>query len=309
MAGAKHSHLNAFARCSEWVTILPLSWYTQRRMTKLPQKKLGANIIALDLDDTLLTHDLKITPLTVAALQECAARGIYVVLCSGRAENAILPYVRQLDIAGTQAGRYIIAMNGATIFDMHIRQQIYTRKVDGDVLLYAFREAEKRGLPCQVYDPATIYPSKDNEWTRVDVKLCGLNMQVRDDFADFIKDGQSKMVIPGDPAALQELQADLKRDLGDKAVIFVSKPYFLEIMPSHCGKGEALLELADRLQIPQEHTMAFGDSMNDESMIRLAHHSVAMKNGLSAIQKLARYVTEYDNEHDGVGQFLRKWVL
>ncbi|MBQ7158229.1 MAG: HAD family phosphatase [Treponema sp.] len=271
--------------------------------------KLDVKIIALDLDDTLLTEDLKITPFTVAALQECAERGIYTVLCSGRAENAILPYVRQLNIAGTQAGRYIISMNGATIYDMHIRQQIYSRKVEGNVLLYAFHEAEKRGLPCQVYDPATIYPSKDNKWTRLDVKLCGLNMQVPEDFADFIKGGRSKMVIPGEPEKLQEFQAELKRELGDKAVIYISKPYFLEIMPSHCGKGEALLELAKILHIPQEQTMSFGDSMNDESMIRLAAHSVAMKNGLDTIKKLARYTTEYDNEHDGVGQFLRKWVL
>lgn len=278
-------------------------------MNKLPQSKLDVGIIALDLDDTLLNEDLQIMPITVAAVQSCVARGIFVVLCSGRTENAILPYVRRLDIAGAQAGRYIIAMNGAAIYDMHERRQIYTRTVDGDVLLYAYREAEKRGLPCQTYDPATIYPSKDNEWTRLDVKLCGLSMEVRPDFADFIKDGQSKMVIPGDPAVLQTLQADLKRALGDRAVIFVSKPYFLEIMPAHSGKGEALLELATRLGIPQERTMAFGDSMNDESTIRLAHHGVAMRNALPYIQEAARYVTADDNNHDGVGKFLRDWVL
>ena len=278
-------------------------------MHKLPQAKLDVGIIALDLDDTLLNKDLQITPLTVAALQSCAARGIFVALCSGRAENAILPYVRQLDIAGTQAGRYIIAMNGATVYDMHERRQVLSRTVDGEVLLFAYREAEKRGLPCQVYDPATIYPSKDNKWTRIDVELCGLSMRVPDDFAAFISGGQSKMVIPGDPAVLQTLQADLKRDLGDRAVIFVSKPYFLEIMPAHCGKGEALRALAERLEIAPERTMAFGDSMNDESMIRLARHSVAMCNGLPYIQEIARYVTQDDNNHDGVGRFLRDWVL
>ena len=283
-------------------------WYTHS-MTKLPASKLDVKIIAFDLDDTLLNHDLKITPLTAEALQECAARGIYVVLCSGRAENAILPYVRQLDIAGTQAGRYIIAMNGATIYDMHRREQVYTRKVDGEILLYVLGEAEKRGLPCQVYDPATIYPSRDNEWTRLDVRFCGLKMKVQENFADFIKDGQSKMVVPGDPDVILALQADLRRALGDKAVIYTSKPFFLEIMPPHSGKGEALLELAKMLSIPQSQTSAFGDSMNDESMILLSAHSVAMKNGLPHIQDVARYVTEYDNEHDGVGRFLRDWVL
>ena len=278
-------------------------------MTKLPADKVDARIIALDLDDTLLDGDLHIKALTVGALQECVKRGIYVVLCSGRAENAILPYVRQLDIAGFEAGRYIIAMNGATIYDMHTRKQIYTRTVPGEILLETYRMARKQGLPCQVYDPSTIYPSEDNKWSRVDVDLCGLKMQVPEDFEAFIKPGHSKMVIPGDPEKVAVLQEELKAAFGKRAVVFTSKPFFLEVMPPDCGKGEALLHLAETLGIPQSATMAFGDSMNDESMIRGAAHSVAMVNGLPYIQDIARYITRTDNNHDGVGDFIQAFVL
>lgn len=276
---------------------------------KLPQSKLDARIIALDLDDTLLNRDLHITPLTVAALQNCATRGIYVVLCSGRAENAILPYVRQLDIAGTEAGRYIIAMNGATIYDLHRRKPLYARTVEPEILLQAYQMATAHGLPCQVYDAATIYPSRDNEWTRRDVELSGLKMHVVADFAAFLRGNHSKLVIPGDPAKVQPLQAELKATFGDRAIVFTSKPYFLEVLPAHCDKGIALLELAAQLHIPQAQTMGFGDSMNDESMLQRAAHSVAMCNGMPYIQQLARYVTRRDNNHDGVGDFLRTWVL
>ncbi len=282
--------------------------YSQR-MTKLPTGKLDARIVALDLDDTLLNRDLQITPRTVSALQECARRGIYVVLCSGRAENGILPYVRQLNIAGTQAGRYIIAMNGATIYDMHRREQIYTRTVPSDILLQAYRMASRHDLACQVYDASTIYPSRDNEWSRVDVKLCGLKMQVVSNFEQFISRGHSKMVIPGEPEKVAVLQEELKAAFGDRAVVFTSKPFFLEVMPPHCGKGEALTHLAGVLNLPPETTMGFGDSMNDESMIRAATHSVAMCNGLPYIHDIARYITRFDNNHDGVGDFLWEYVL
>lgn len=109
---------------------------------KLPQKKLDVKLIALDLDDTLLNRDLTISPRTVSALRAAAAQGIFVVICSGRAESGILPFVRQLDIAGLEAGRYVIALNGAVVFDLHTRQPIFSKKLDGDVLLEIFREAE-----------------------------------------------------------------------------------------------------------------------------------------------------------------------
>ena len=49
--------------------------------------------------------------------------------------------------------------------------------------------------------------------------------------------------------------------------------------------------------------------MNDESLIRMAGYGVAMVNGLEEIKKIAGYVTELDNNHSGVGDFLRKHVL
>lgn len=276
---------------------------------RIPEKKLDPKIIAFDLDDTLLNGDLVITPATVDAIRKAASRGIYIVLCSGRAENAILKYVRLLDIAGTQAGRYIIALNGAVVYDMHKRLVVYSRKVDGDVLLYAYREAQKYGLAGEVYNPSTIFVPEDNEWTRIDAELSGLKLQIVDDFPALLNQGHSKMVIPGKPEVLRILEKKLEEELGASAVIFTSKPYFLEIMPPECGKGESLLWLAGELGIAKNKTMAFGDSMNDESMIRMAQYSVAMSNGLEYIRNIASYVTRRTNNEDGIADFLESFVL
>lgn len=276
---------------------------------KLPEHKLNVKLIALDLDDTLLNHDLEITPQTVAALRKAAENGIYIVLCSGRAENAILPFIRALDIAGKEYGRYLIAANGASIFDLHKRLSIYTNKVSGDILLYIYEEAKKRGLPAQVYDPSTIYASVDNEWTQKDSKLCGLRLQIENNFEDFLKTGHPKMVIPAAPEKVAEFLPFLKEKLAGKADVFISKPYFLEVMAYGCGKGSSVLWLADYLNIPKEETMAFGDSMNDESMILGTEYGVAMSNGLEAIREKAKFVTRKTNNNDGIADFLEDFVL
>ena len=278
-------------------------------MTKLPEKKLPVKLIALDLDDTLLNDSREISDENVHVLRRAASLGIYVVLCSGRAEDAILPFVRRLDLAGTQAGRYIIAVNGCSIFDMHKRERIYNKKVPADVLLYADRMAREMGYYSEVYGPDVIYAEKSTEWTRLDSEMCGVRLEIVEDYENFLRQGFVKMLIAGEPDKLQVLQKKLRDGLGTRANVFVSKPYFLEVLPANCGKGQAVNFLADHLGISRKETIGFGDSMNDEDMIRECGYGVAMCNGFEEIKKLADFVTEKTNDENGVGDFLKKYVL
>lgn len=272
-------------------------------------KKLPVNLIALDLDDTLLNDDRQITDLNVKALRECVQKGIYVVLCSGRAEDAILPFVRRLEIAGKEHGRFLIAINGCSIFDLHKRQNIFCKKVEPEILKRANQIAEDFGLRSEVYTPDTIYYREATKWTKLDVDLCGLKGEAVEDYDNFLNRGFTKMLVPGEPEQLLVLQQMLRNEFGNRAVIFTSKPYFLEILPPDCGKGEAVSWLANELLIPQENTMGFGDSMNDESLIKMCGYGVAMCNGLAAIKNIADFVTDFDNNHDGPGHFLYDNVL
>ena len=278
-------------------------------MTKLPEKKLPVKLIALDLDDTLLNDSREISDENVHVLRRAASLGIYVVLCSGRAEDAILPFVRRLDLAGTQSGRYIIAVNGCSIFDMHKRERIYNKKVPADVLLYADRIAREMGYYSEVYGPDVIYAEKSTEWTRLDSEMCGVRLEIVEDYENFLRQGFVKMLIAGEPEKLQVLQKKLRDGLKAEANVFVSKPYFLEVLPANCGKGQAVNFLADHLGITRKETIGFGDSMNDEDMIRECGYGVAMCNGFEEIKDIADFITEKTNDENGVGDFLKKYVL
>lgn len=276
---------------------------------KLPHGKLAVKLIALDLDDTLLNTELKISPRTISALRRAAAQGIFVVIASGRPESAILPFVRALDIAGIETGRYILALNGALIFDLHERRPIFSKKISGDVLEQIFFEAHERGLCAEIYDGSIICVSEETKWSRIDAELSGLTLKVVRDFPSLVKNGYAKMLISAAPEDVDSFLPVLRKKFSGAADFFISKPFFLEVLPPGCGKGEALAFLSDMLGIDRSETMAFGDSMNDESMIRMSGHGVAMSNGLTAIRDAAAYVTRKTNNEDGIADFLEAFVL
>ncbi len=278
-------------------------------MNKLPQEKQKVQIVALDLDDTLLKHNLTISDYTVSILQKLVEKGIYVMLCSGRVDDAMLPYVRQLDIAGSEYGRFMITQNGTNILDLHLRQSIYSHQLDYAITMHVYDLLIEYGLTAHVYGTNTIFTFKHTEWGDIDTKLSGLKKELVEDYPEFLKQGFPKIVVPGDPSVVAKLQEQLKKEIGDKCVIFVSKPYFLEVLPKDAGKGEALVWLANELSIPIENVMSFGDSMNDETMMKLTGKSVAMINGLDHIKDIAKFNTEYSNDEDGVAKFLEKYVL
>ena len=71
------------------------------------------DLIALDLDGTLLNSAKEVTARTAAALQAAAAAGIAVVLASGRMyHHCMEPLVTSLGLAGP-----VICYNGAVVLD------------------------------------------------------------------------------------------------------------------------------------------------------------------------------------------------
>ena len=66
--------------------------------------------------------------------------------------------------------------------------------------------------------------------------------------------------------------------------------------------------LADRIGIVPERTVAFGDSLNDKSLLAFTPNSVAMANATEGVKAAADFVTTSCDE-DGVAVALEKFVL
>ena len=77
-------------------------------------------IIYLDIDGTLRDEVRGVTPQTAQALEQCQARGIYIVLCTGRNPASIQPDVRRLPTDGLIAGGgCYVRVRGSTLRRAH----------------------------------------------------------------------------------------------------------------------------------------------------------------------------------------------
>jgi Cof subfamily protein (haloacid dehalogenase superfamily) len=240
-------------------------------------------------------------------VKKAEAAGIAVVLASGRVPAAMERYTRFLGIHRKPG--YLICNNGVLIQESHTGAVIYETGIEANIALLAFNLADAEGFAVQIYENDIMYVSRDNEFTGYDQKLTGLQQVVVDDFRAKINGGCHKLLIPGDPALLAHLQSLFCTLLGDDVTLFTSKPYFLEILPARTDKGTALKKVADFLGIQREETLAAGDSMNDEAMIRWAGTGVAMANSDERIKKIADIVIDKTNDEDGVAEIIEKYIL
>lgn len=104
-------------------------------MQKIPSQKLKPKLIALDMDDTLLTSDLQISDCAVSAIQKLAAQKIFIVICTGRVQKGIEPFVRRLCLPQNEFSKYAILSNGSSIFDLHSKREIFSQKLDYEIML------------------------------------------------------------------------------------------------------------------------------------------------------------------------------
>lgn len=72
-----------------------------------------------------------------------------------------------------------------------------------------------------------------------------------------------------------------------------------DVIEKSASKAEGLRRLCEYWKVPLSQTIAFGDSMNDYEIIRMAGTGVAMGNAREELKQAADYVTAPINE-DGV---------
>ena len=104
-----------------------------------------------------------------------------------------------------------------------------------------------------------------------------------------------------------ELRERIKREYESNEAFLTtaSMDNLVELNAPTADKGNALLALADILQIPHDQTMACGDHLNDAAMLKKAGFSVAMGNAVPEIKDLCDFVTK-TNEEDGVAYVIEK---
>ncbi|TVX98248.1 Cof-type HAD-IIB family hydrolase [Cohnella terricola] len=261
-------------------------------------------LIAMDLDDTLLTDELTVTEATRQALNEAIARGVHITIATGRMFDSAQKIARQVGLNVP-----IITYQGSLIKNLLDEEVLYERSIPVDVAGELYEYCQANDLHLQSYIDDKLYVAEDNEKIKGYAAQSKIPYTIEPDFRRIIEHPkQTKMIIIDEPAKLDVMLPALKERFGSRVHLTKSKPNYLEFLHLEGTKGHALRFLAAHYGIPMEETIAMGDAMNDHEMVEAAGLGVAMDNAVPALKEIADYIT-LNNNDDGVKHVIEKFVL
>lgn len=269
----------------------------------------GVKILFLDLDGTLLNSKKEITPKNFAAIRAALQAGHKIVLASGRATVSVENVAKKIGL--TEEGCYAVTYNGACIYDLYRRENVYTHPLSLEVTRNILEAAENFGIYAHTYLGSKILTAHNTKELTAYSGSTWMDYQVVEDVCAHLTRGPEKILVIDydDHQHLLDFQETVMPRVQGQAESFFSCPYYLEFVSPGVSKGDAVRRLCGLLGIPIENSIAAGDAENDISMIQAAHVGVVMKNAGPAMYAYGNYVTENDNNHDAIAEIISRFVI
>lgn len=276
-------------------------------MNKKSKLRMKYKMIVLDLDGTLTNNKKEITPRTKEALMKAQAKGVKIVLASGRPTYGIMPLAEELELKKNCG--FILAFNGGKIIDCSDCRTIFEQKLEETLVPLLYHAAKEAGMQILTYQGEGIVATdKNDKYVQEEARINKMPVEEYDDFLQQLVYPINKCLIVGDPAPLHQLEIKLKKELEGRMDVYRSADYFLECVPLGIDKARSLDRLITTLGITKEEVIACGDGYNDLSMINFSGLGVAMSNAADDIKAQSDYVT-LSNEEDGIAHVVDKFIL
>lgn len=264
----------------------------------------NVRLVATDLDGTLFGADHRPEARTVAALNAAHTAGIVCVAITGRSHmgGAALATSTGAELdwfIGSNGGHRLNLRTGnmeeRLLFPdtdvRSIRQSLEAADPD-----FAFGWESRDTLIWE--DPfIALYPQRLSGTARRDEDTRGDGTTPR---------AVGKMFVGHPHVGYADLLDRLRPHVGDHHATS-SGIDFAEVTPAGADKGAALARLCAELDIVAEEVVAFGDNLNDLTMLEWAGRGVAMGNALDDVKDVADEVTSSNLEF-GVARILEELV-
>lgn len=262
-------------------------------------------LIATDLDGTLLTSAVEVSPRTRAALDAARVRGIHVVPVTARQ-----PIGLRAIAGGAGFDGWALCSNGAFATHLSDGRMLFAEELPSETirtLAAALRESIPDLLFASVREGGEGFVAQ-----RGYAEIADLSDHKRDprtmggvDLEHVLAAPSLKLVIRH-PELAPAAVFDALRALGLTGFeATLSGAPFVEVMAEGVTKATGLARLCEHLGIERADVVAFGDALNDVEMLHWAGHGVAMANAEDAVKDAADETTT-SNDDDGVARVIER---
>ena len=281
-------------------------------------------LIASDMDGTLLNSRHDIDKESVKAIRRAEDAGIIFAISTGREYDNVEPFLKKHNIRCQ-----CVLMNGAEYRDED-GNIIEVINIDIDIASQIIGILNKEKVSARIFTNKGVYTSdtKEEALKEMTYRTMAFNPQMTveeatenakkqpyfvqlkyiDDMDEFLKSGIEIRKFVAFHKDI-ELINKMKREMAKFKGIEVSSSFEdnIEITHMTAQKGIILAKVAKEMGIDKSEVMVLGDSFNDYSMFEVFEESVAMENAVPEIKKIAKYITD-TNDNLGVAKAINKVV-
>lgn len=261
-------------------------------------------VILLDLDGTIISDDYLIYE-EIRKKIELYSKNHYIFLVTGRSLSDSLRYYYELNLKTP-----IVCYNGGFVYYPTDKKELFCRYMIGtqQILNSIFFEF-KSGIENIVISKGekTFYLNQKNPFLcemmlepNLENKLIGWNEIL------MLKNCH-RIVLSISDTRQSEIVHKLKSKF-DSVDIFgwKERDEIIDISSNLSDKWDTTLRVLEKMNLRGYKVIAIGDARNDISMIKNADIGVAMLNAGNEVKNYADYITEYDNNNNGVYYFFEK---
>ncbi|AOR23352.1 Cof-type HAD-IIB family hydrolase [Clostridium taeniosporum] len=275
-------------------------------------------LIASDMDGTLLNNNHDIDVDTVEAIRKAEEAGIIFTISTGREYDSVKGILDKHNIKCQ-----CILSNGAEYRDesgnilevININEK-YAKKI--------IKILDENKLPARIFTNKGVFTTSTREeafqevifrtmtfnptLTEEEAKKMAekegffTNLKYVNDVEKFFKDDIEIRKFVAFHKDI-DLINKMKETIGKIEGLAISSSFDdnIEITDINAQKGIILKKVAQKMNIDIKNVMILGDSFNDYSMFEIFEESVAMKNAIPEVKKIAKYITD-SNDNLGVAK-------
>ncbi|HEY3397993.1 MAG TPA: Cof-type HAD-IIB family hydrolase [Armatimonadota bacterium] len=261
-------------------------------------------LIAVDLDGTLLSPDLSVSPENLAAIRQAEAQGAVVAIVTGRSFPSAYRIAAHLGLLETP----LVCFNGAVIRRPDTGETLYEQLVPAELAEEVVTLCAARHLHLNYYLGDEMYVSADDHWSRLYCERTGLECLPVDDLHQFDGRAPIKLLVVDAPEVIDRLLPELEQRFAGRLYITRSMAEYVEFLPLDASKGVALDWLAAHFEVPRERVMAAGDRLNDLPLLEHAGFPVAMPEADPPLRDAAVFIPsdQATGVAQGIAEFLRR---
>ena len=262
------------------------------------------DLVALDLDGTLLGPNGQISHANHEAVTEVQKRGLAVVLATARPPRAAIGFARSLGLTTP-----LIAYNGALVVDAAqgnvIQHTPLQPPIVAEIVALARQLLPRVVVHLEVEDRA-ITDWLDERFTVASSRE--FPPDVLGPLDEHLLKPVTKLMLMQDASKLAQIESMIRQAFADRVQLHHTDAHLLQIVAPGVDKAASLKQLAAAQNVPAKRVLAIGDAPNDAGMLAWAGLGVAMGNAHPALLDAADDTT-LSHDADGVAAALHQHIL